>query len=53
MLELLTIILFFRYEVFLHDKSFLYLNLFPFSVNTLVLQHNSGKIVSSHLIIYI
>lgn len=37
---------FFRYQVFLDKEFILELNLLPASVNTLVLQRNSGKIVS-------
>lgn len=38
--------LFFRYRVFINKELLTEFNLLPFSVNTLTLQSNSGKIVS-------
>lgn len=39
-------LIFFRYKAFLGEEFLLDLNFLPASINTLVLQRNSGKIVS-------
>lgn len=43
---LIRLIIFFRYQAYLGEDFLFELNLLPASVNTIVIQRNSGQIVS-------